>query len=75
MKATAPTHRRKSDRKTREIISEARQRAKARHDWQAADVLEIVEALTEGRRPRHNAERLVSFLSWLTEKIPAPAAE
>lgn len=66
---------RKSDRKTREIISEARQEARARHDWQAADVLEIVEALTEGRRPRHNAERLVSFLSWLTEKIPAPAAE
>lgn len=53
---------RKSDRQTREIISEARQRAKARHDWQAADILELVEAITENRRPRHNARRLVSFL-------------
>ena len=53
---------RKSDRQTREIISAARQRAKARHDWQAADFLELVEAITENRRPRHNARRLVSFL-------------
>ena len=53
---------RKSDRKTREIISEARQRAKERRDWQAADFLELVEAITENRRPRHNARRLVSFL-------------
>ena len=53
---------RKSDRQTREIISEARQRAQARHDWQAADFLELVEAITENRRPRHNARRLVSFL-------------
>jgi hypothetical protein len=53
---------RKSDRQTREIISEARQRAKARRDWQAADFLELVEAITENRRPRHNARRLVSFL-------------
>ena len=73
MKATA--HRHKSDRQTREIISKARQAARNRQDWQAADILEIVEALTEGRRPRHNAERLVSFLSWLTERIPATATE
>lgn len=53
---------RRSDRQTRKIISEARQRAKARQDWQTADVLEIVEALTENRRPRHNARRLVSLI-------------
>lgn len=59
---TMQKNNRKSDRQTREIISEARQRAKARHDWQAADFLELVEAITENRRPRHNARRLVSFL-------------
>jgi len=53
---------RKNDRQTREIISEARQRARERRDWHTADILEIIEAITENRRPRHNARRLVSFL-------------
>ena len=53
---------RRTDRQTLEIIREARQSAKARHDWQTADFLEIIEAMTANRRPRHNARRLVSFL-------------